>query len=73
VPGKVKTFHFSIWSRPAVGIHSTSYPMGTGLFFSGIKRQESEADHSHPIYDEIKRNWDLYIHSPIRLHGIVLS
>jgi hypothetical protein len=35
----------------------------------GVKRQGREADHSPPTSAEV----DLYIHSPIRLHGAVLN
>jgi hypothetical protein len=30
------------------GVHPTSYKMGTGGSFPGVKRQEREADHSPP-------------------------
>jgi hypothetical protein len=46
--------------------------MGAVGIFSGVKRQEREADHSSPTSVEVKKNVDLYIHSPIRLHGILL-
>jgi hypothetical protein len=32
-----------------------------------------EADHSPPSRTEIKEGMELYLHSPIRLHGVVLS
>jgi hypothetical protein len=38
-----------------------------------IKRQEHEADHSPPTSVEGQEYVDLYIYSPIRLHGIVLN
>jgi hypothetical protein len=41
------------------------------LFPGGVKRLEREADHSQSTSAEVKKNVDLYIHSPIRLHGIV--
>jgi hypothetical protein len=49
------------------GVHPTSYPMGTGALSPGVKlpgrlqivpRQE---------------NVNVYIHSPIRLNGVVLN
>jgi hypothetical protein len=43
-----------------------------GLLSSGVKRPGREADHSPPASAEVKANVDLYIHSPIRLHGTVL-
>jgi hypothetical protein len=50
-PGRVNNFHFSISS----GVHPTSYTMGTGGFFSGVKRQGREADHSPPTSAEVKK------------------
>jgi hypothetical protein len=44
--------------------------MGTGGFSLGVKRPGREADHSQLPGSE---NVDLYIHSPIRLHGVVLK
>jgi hypothetical protein len=54
-------------------VHPTSYPMGTGDSFPGLKPQGREADHSPPTNAEVKKNVDLYIHSPLRLHGVVLN
>jgi len=34
---------------------------------------EREADHSPPSSAEVKERVVLYLHSPIRLHGVVLS
>jgi hypothetical protein len=42
---------------------------GGGLS-SGVKR---EADHSPPSFTEVKKCLELYLHSPIPLHGVVLS
>jgi hypothetical protein len=47
--------------------------MGTGRFSPGAKRPGREADHSPPASAEVKENVDLYIHSPIRLHDVVLN
>jgi hypothetical protein len=55
------------------GAHPASYPMGTRGSFPGIKRPGREADHSHPSSAEVKEYVELYLHSPIRLHGVVLS
>jgi hypothetical protein len=46
--------------------------MGTGDSFPGIKWQGREADYSPPSSAEVK-NVDLYLHSPICLHGVVLK
>jgi hypothetical protein len=55
------------------GAYRASYPMGTKGSFSGVKRPGREADHSPPSSDEVKECVELYLHSPIRLHGVVLS
>jgi hypothetical protein len=39
----------------------------------GEQRPERQADHSLPTSAEIKGSVDLYVHSPIRIHGAVLS
>jgi hypothetical protein len=39
----------------------------------GIKRPGREADHSPPSNAEVKECVELYLHSPIPLHGVVLS
>jgi hypothetical protein len=50
------------------GTHPASYPMGTRGSFPGGK-----ADHSPPSIAKLKECIELYLHSPIRLHGMVLS
>jgi hypothetical protein len=35
-------------------VHPTSYKMGPGGSFPGVKRQGREADHSHPTSAEVK-------------------
>jgi hypothetical protein len=47
--------------------------MGTGGSFPGVKRPGREANHSPATSAEVKKNVDLYIHYPIRLHGVVLN
>jgi hypothetical protein len=39
----------------------------------GVKRPGREADHSPPYSAEVKECVELYLHSPIRLHGVALS
>jgi hypothetical protein len=46
------------------GTHPASYPMGTGGFSPEVKQMDREADHSPPTSAEVKKNVDLYIHSP---------
>jgi hypothetical protein len=38
-------------------VHPTSYPMGTGGSFPGVKRQGRETDHSPPVTAEVKKIW----------------
>jgi hypothetical protein len=44
-----------------------------GALSTGVKWSGREADHSPPASAEAKKNVDLYIHSPVRLHGVVLN
>jgi hypothetical protein len=44
------------------GVHPASYPMGTGGSLPGGKA--AGADQSPPTSAEVKKNMDLYIHSP---------
>jgi hypothetical protein len=68
-PGRVKYFHFSMLSRPALG--HTQPPI---QWVPGVKRPGREADHSPPATAEVKKMWIyVYIHSSIRLHGVVLN
>jgi hypothetical protein len=55
------------------GAHPASYPMGTGAFSPGVKRPGLEADHSPPTSAEGQENVGLYVHSHIRLPGVVLN
>jgi len=48
------------------GAHPASYPMG-------VKRPGREADHSPPSSAEVKKCVEVYVHSPIRLHVMVLG
>jgi hypothetical protein len=46
------------------GVHPTSYKMGTGGSFPGVKRQGREADHSPPTSAEVKKMW-IYTSTPL--------
>jgi hypothetical protein len=46
------------------GVHPTTYKMGTGGAFPGIKRQGREADHSPPTIAEVKKMW-IYTSTPL--------
>jgi len=43
-----------------------------GALSLGVKQPERDADHSLPSSAEVKECVELYLHSPIRLHGVVL-
>jgi hypothetical protein len=45
----------------------------SGALSLGIKRPVRKADHSPPPSAEAKECVELYLHSPISLHGVVLS
>jgi hypothetical protein len=44
-----------------------------GALSLGVKRPGCEADHSPPSSAEVKGWVELYLHSPICLHGVVFS
>jgi hypothetical protein len=44
-------------------VHWTSYKMGTGGSFPGVKRQGREADHSPQTSAEVKKMW-IYTFTP---------
>jgi hypothetical protein len=39
------------------GVHPTSYAVGTGGSFPGVKPPGREADHSPPTSAEVKKTW----------------
>jgi hypothetical protein len=47
--------------------------MGKWALFLGVKRRELEADHSPPSSGDVKECVELYLHSPVCLHGVVLN
>jgi hypothetical protein len=55
------------------GAHPASYPMGIRGTSLGVKWPGREADHSPPSSAEVKELVEPYLHSPIRLHGVVLN
>jgi hypothetical protein len=44
-----------------------------GTLFSVVKRPAREADHSPPTNNRGQEYVDLYMHYPIRFHGVVLN
>jgi hypothetical protein len=60
-------------SRPALGSTQPSIQWVLGALSPGVKQPGRGADHSSPGSAEVKKIWILYIHCPIRLHGLVLN
>jgi len=50
---------FFLYHRVQTGsvAHQSSYPMGTGFFFPGLKRLGREAKVSSPASTEVKKAW----------------
>jgi hypothetical protein len=65
-PGRIKNFLPVV--QTGSGAHPASFSMGNRGSFPGDK-----ADYSPPTSAEVKITWILYIHSPIRLHDVVLN
>jgi hypothetical protein len=66
-------FLFTAASRTALWPTQPPTQWVPGALFQGVKRQGREADHLTPSSAEVKECVDLYLHSPIRLHGVVFS
>jgi hypothetical protein len=56
-PGRVKKFSLLHIVQTGSGVHPTSYKMGTGGSYPGLKRQGRETDHSSPTSAEVKKMW----------------
>jgi hypothetical protein len=67
--------NFSLHQRvqDGSGAHPASYPVGTRGSFLEVKGPGREADQSPPSSAEVKECVELYLHSPIRLRGVVLG
>jgi hypothetical protein len=66
-------FLFTTASRTALGPTQPPIQWVPGALSLGIKRPGCEADHSPPSNAEVKEWVELYLHFPIRLHGVALS
>jgi hypothetical protein len=60
-------------SRTALGPTQSPIHWVPGALSLGIKQPGREANHSPPSSSEVKECVELYLHSPIRLYGAVLS
>jgi hypothetical protein len=66
-------FLFTTASRPALGTIQPPIQWVPGALSLGIERLGRETDHSPPSSAEVKERVDLYLHFPIRHHGVVFS
>jgi hypothetical protein len=71
-PAGARNFSLHHRVQTGSGAHAAPSPMGTGGCSPGA-RPGRETDHSPPSNAEVKEYVRLYLHSPIRLHGVVLS
>jgi hypothetical protein len=62
-PGRVNKFSLLHIVQTGSGVYTTSYKMGTGGSFPGVKRQGHEADHSPLTSAEVKKMW-IYTSTP---------
>jgi hypothetical protein len=72
-PAGLGIFPFTTVSRTDLG--PTQFPIQwvPGVLSLGVNRPGRETDHSPPSSSDVKECVELYLHSPIRLHGVVLS
>jgi len=59
--------------RTALGPTQPPLQWVAGTLSLGVKQLEHEADHSPPSSNKVKECMELYLHSPIHLHGMVLG
>jgi len=62
-PGDPVNFSLRQRVQTGSGAHTAFYPMGTRVFFLGVKWPGSEADHSPPSTAEHEEFVELYLHS----------
>jgi hypothetical protein len=72
-PAGTGNFSFHTAFRPALGPTQPPIQWVPGAVSLGVKRPGREADHSPPSSAEVKEWVELYLHSPIRLSGVVFS
>jgi hypothetical protein len=71
--GGLGIFLFTTASRTALGPTQPPIRWVPGALSLGVKRPGREADHSPPPSAEVKECVELYLHSPIRPHGVEFS
>jgi hypothetical protein len=62
-PGRGKHFFLLRVVQTGSEVHATSYPVGTGGSFPGVKRSGCEPDHTPPDSAEVKKTW-IYTSTP---------
>jgi hypothetical protein len=72
-PRGLGIFLFTTASRTALVPTQPPIQWVPGALSLAVKRAGREADHSPPSIAEVKQSVELYLHSPIHLHGVVLS
>jgi hypothetical protein len=72
-PARAGNFSLRHSVQVGSGAQSASFQWVPGALTLGVKRPGREADHSPPFSVEVKECAELYLHSSIRLHGVVLS
>jgi hypothetical protein len=72
-PAGLGIFLFTTASRMSPGPTQSPIQWVPGVPSLGVKRSGREANHSSPSSAEVKECVELYLHSPILLHGMVLS
>jgi hypothetical protein len=66
-------FLFTTASRLALEPTQSPIQWIPGALSLGVKRPGLEADYSPPPSAEVRQYVEFYLHSPVRLHGVVLS
>ena len=59
---------FSIPVQTGPGAHTASYTIDTGSF-PGVQRTGRDVNHPPPLRAEVKQTAELYLYSPLGLHG----
>jgi len=57
IPGTVREFSLRQRVQTGSGANPTSFPLGTRLSFTGVKRPRRETDSSLPTSAEFKNTW----------------
>jgi len=73
IPVGLGIFLFDTVSRPALEPIQPPIEWVSGVLSLGVNRPDREADNSPTTSAKVKECVELYLHSPIRLYGVVLS